>query len=158
MPYPQIDPREIRVFPLARRHSKTAIQDVAIDPDSDPLPLPASAVPALQLIADRIRAARADGASVMLAFGAHLIKNGAAPLVIRLMERGFLTHIATNGAGGIHDWEFAWQGRSEEDVRTNTAQGCFGTWDETGRWINLAVQVGALTGMGYGESLCRLIE
>jgi hypothetical protein len=158
MPYPQIDPAEIRVYPLAQRYSKTRIRDVAIDPDTIPPDLPASTAKIVQRIADRIRSAHKRGSSVMLAFGAHLIKNGAAPLVIRLLEQGWLTHVATNGAGGIHDWEFAFQGASEEDVRTNAGRGCFGTWDETGRWINLAVQVGALKGMGYGESLGRLIH
>ena len=75
-----------------------------------------------------------------------------------MMEKGWLTHLATQGAGGIHDWEFAFLGRSEEDVRENVATGSFGTWKETGKFINLAVQVGAIKGMGYGESLGALIE
>ena len=50
-----------------------------------------------------------------------------------MMERGWLTHLATNGAGTIHDWEYAWFGASTESVEQNVATGTFGTWDETGR-------------------------
>ena len=109
-------------------------------------------------VAQRILKAREKGASIILAFGAHLVKNGAGPILIKLMQDGWLTHLATQGAGGIHDWEFAYHGRSEEDVRANVASGTFGTWDETGKYINLAVQVGAIKGMGYGESLGALIH
>jgi len=94
----------------------------------------------------------------MLAFGAHTIKNGLGPVLIRLMEQGWLTHLATNGAGIIHDWEFAFQGASSEDVRANVAEGKFGIWSETGFNINLALVVGAYRGLGYGESVGALIE
>ena len=53
----------------------------------------------------------------MLIYGAHLLRNGAALILDRLMAQGWLTHLATNGAGTIHDWEFAWLGRSTESVR-----------------------------------------
>ncbi len=156
MPFPRLEPERIRVYPLAQRMSKTAIREVAVDPEQEPPEAPANAA-LVHETAERILAARAHGASVILAYGAHLIKNGAAPLVIRMMERGWITHLATNGAGAIHDWEFAYQGRSEEDVRAHVAQGRFGTWDETGRWLNLAVQVNALRGMGYGEAVGAMI-
>lgn len=157
MPFAKIEPNEIRVFPLASRKSKSDITRVAISPQKVSSP-PRSVQSSVEEIAHRIKNAREHGASVMLAFGAHLIKNGLAPLVIKLMEKGWVTHIASNGAGGIHDWEFAWLGRSEEDVRANVADGTFGAWEETGKYINLAVQVGALQDMGYGESLGALIE
>ena len=66
----------------------------------------------IEKTADRIRLARKKQKSVMLAFGAHTIKNGMAPTLIALMEEGWVTHLATNGAGIIHDWEFAFQGKS----------------------------------------------
>jgi hypothetical protein len=157
MPFAKIEPEQIKVFPLESRKSKSDINKVAIDPLQKPL-TDSDSEPILQETAMRIKSARREGAAVILAFGAHLIKNGLAPLVIELMRSGWVTHIATNGAGGIHDWEFAWLGRSEEDVRANVATGTFGAWEETGKYINLAVQVGALDGMGYGESLGALIE
>ena len=94
----------------------------------------------------------------MLTYGAHLIKNGAGPLLNRLIEAGLATHLATQGAGIIHDWEFAFQGRSGESVRDNAPAGTFGAWDETGRYLNLAVLVGAADGLGFGESIGRMIE
>ena len=73
------------------------------------------------------------------------------------MEEGWITHLATNGAGSIHDWEFSFAGVSTESVEKNVATGTFGTWDETGRYITLALLTGALTGRGYGESLGQFI-
>ena len=81
-----------------------------------------------------------------------------APTLIALMEEGWVTHLATNGAGIIHDWEFAFQGKSSEDVRENVKQGQFGIWDETGFYINLALIVGAYEGLGYGESVGKMIS
>jgi hypothetical protein len=104
-----------------------------------------------------IRAARAKGAGVMLIYGAHLLRNGASAILDRMMARGWLTHLATNGAGTIHDWEFSHLGRSTESVRDGVATGSFGTWDETGRTINLAVLAGGARGEGYGTALGRFL-
>jgi hypothetical protein len=105
-----------------------------------------------------MRAARRRGAPIVMAFGAHAIKNGLAPVLIHLLETGWLDLLATNGAGIIHDWEFAFQGRSSEDVRANVAGGSFGLWAETGGWLNLALVMGAYEGLGYGESVGRFIH
>src|SRR5690606_21581351 len=94
----------------------------------------------------------------MLAFGAHTIKNGMGPTLIALMKEGWVTHLATNGAGIIHDWEFAYQGKSSEDVRENVDLGQFGIWDDTGLFINLAIIVGGFEGLGYGESVGKMIH
>ncbi len=90
-------------------------------------------------------------------YGAHLLRNGAALILTEMMREGWLTHVATNGAGTIHDWEFAWLGRSTESVEENVAAGNFGTWDETGRNIHLALLAGGICGEGYGEALGRFI-
>jgi hypothetical protein len=154
--YPRLDTARLRVLPLAQRISYTDIQKEAILPET----LPAQSVnvaPNIAALAKKIATARKRGASVMLAYGAHLIKNGAGPLLIELIRRGWVTHLATQGAGVIHDWEFAFLGRSSESVRDNTAVGRFGTWDETGRWINLAMIAGCAEDQGLGESVGRLI-
>jgi hypothetical protein len=78
-------------------------------------------------------------------------------VLIRLVREGWLTHLATNGAGIIHDWELAYQGGTSEDVRANVRVGEFGTWEDTGRFINLALLVGAWKGLGYGQSVGALI-
>lgn len=157
MPFDRINSKNILVHPLANRKSKTQILGVAANPDSPAPKLADKNQAYVDTFARYIIKAREKDASVMLAFGAHLVKNGAAPLVIRMMERGWVTHVAGNGACGIHDWEFAYLGRSEEDVRANVETGSFGTWNETGYFINLAVLLGAMQGMGYGESLGRFI-
>src|SRR6202790_5019250 len=93
----------------------------------------------------------------MLIYGAHLLRNGAARILERMMARGWLTHLATNGAGTIHDWEYAWFGASTESVEMNVASGTFGTWHETATNIHLALMAGALDRLGYGRALGRFI-
>jgi hypothetical protein len=93
----------------------------------------------------------------MLIYGAHLIKNGGQLLVIRFLDHGWVTHLATNGAGSIHDWEFAFLGRSTESVRANVAAGTFGAWQETGQNINLALLAGGIHSEGYGQALGRFV-
>jgi hypothetical protein len=156
--YPQpIDLRKIRVYPLAERESLSTLDRLLVDPGQAPRRCGAEALEAVPECARSIAAARKRGASVMLMYGAHLIKNGAMQIVNRLMDLGWLTHLATNGAGTIHDWELAYLGRTEESVRKNVATGTFGTWEETGRSIPLALLAGALRGEGYGRSLGRFI-
>ena len=156
--YPQpIDLRKIRVYPLAERESLSTLDRLLVDPGQAPRPCDAEALKAVQECVRSITAARKRGASVMLMYGAHLIKNGAMRIVNQLVDLGWLTHLATNGAGTIHDWELAYLGRTEESVRKNVATGTFGTWEETGRAIPLALLAGALRGEGYGRSLGRFI-
>jgi hypothetical protein len=149
-----LDLSKIRDNPVAERKSLSRIDQLLVDPEAPPSPAPAAMV---QSCVEKIRAARQRGASVMLLYGAHLIKNGGLRIVNSLIERGWLTHLATNGAGSIHDWELAFLGRTEESVRANVAAGCFGTWDETGRSMQLALLAGALREEGYGRSLGRFI-
>ena len=156
--YPQpLDLRQVKVYPLAQRQSLSAIEKLLVSPDEPSRSCDSKASQAIQDCATRISEAWRRGASVMLLYGAHLIKNGAMGIVIRLLEGGWLTHLATNGAGTIHDWELAFLGRTEESVRKNVATGSFGTWDETGRCIHLALLAGALREEGYGRSLGRFI-
>ncbi len=158
MSFGRIDAKKLSVFPLAERRSLTGIEDIAADPDAMRPGLPEALAGKISEVCRRVRAARQADAGAMLTYGAHLIKNGGGTLLNRMIERGMLTHLATQGAGVIHDWEFAFQGISTESVRENAPVGRFGSWDETGRWINLAVAVGAAEGLGLGESVGRLIE
>src|SRR3954447_26565324 len=153
-----LDTRQIKVYPLGQRDSLSSIQKILVDPSAPPPECSPDERRWVNESAQRIVAARKRGASVMLIYGAHLIKNGALSLVISLLEKGWLTHLATNGAGTIHDWELAFQGRTEESVRKNVATGSFGTWDDTGRNIHLALLAGALRPEGYGRSLGRFIS
>lgn len=157
--YPEpLDLSRVKVYPLAERRSLSSIDKLLVPATARPAECSPEAVGTIERCARSVSAARRGGASVMLIYGAHLIKNGALPIVNRLIEGGWVTHLATNGAGTIHDWELAYLGRTEESVRANVATGTFGTWDETGRCIQLALLAGALRGEGYGRSLGRFIE
>lgn len=152
-----LDLSRLRVYPLAERNSLTRVEEILVDPASPPKPVDPAAAAMIDEVAERIKTARQRGASVMLIYGAHLLRNGAALLLDRMMANGWLTHLATNGAGTIHDWEYAWLGRSTESVRDGVARGCFGTWNETGRNLLLAILAGGVTGEGYGQALGRFI-
>ncbi len=151
------DRKELKILPLSERKSKSVIEKIAVDPDSVP-PSLESCHEIINKIADAIIQAKHSKASIILTFGAHFIKNGLGLVLRRMIQEGFVTHLATNGAGSIHDWEFAFHGKSEEDVRANVQQGQFGIWEETGKYINLALLVGASQGKGYGESIAEMIH
>ena len=138
--------------------NKKSIERDHVSTDAGPSRLPNSARALISECAARVRTAMRSDRPVMIVFGAHAIKNGLAPVFLQLVENGFVTHLATNGAGIIHDWEFAFQGESCEDVRQMVAEGRFGNWEETGHYINLALNVGAFESKGYGESVGSMIE
>ena len=152
-----IDLSKLIVYPLAERKSMATIEETLIDPTTSPAELSPANCEHLERCASNIRSAREAGASVMCIFGAHLIKNGAQSLLDRLMAKGWITHLATNGASVIHDWEWAHHGRSTECVRANVATGTFGAWEETGRCLHLAVLAGAINGEGFGQSVGRMV-
>lgn len=150
------DRSRIRFRPVTERRNKFRIEEIAIDPDASP-PDAGPAGDDLERVATAIRAAREHGAPVVICHGAHLIKNGLGPLLARLVREGWLTHVATNGAGSLHDWEFAYLGKSCEDVRANVAVGEFGIWEETGAYTALALHLAGLEGRGYGDAIGRMI-
>src|SRR6185437_16171768 len=152
-----LDLKRVKVFPLSQRRSLSSVEKILVDPAATPLPCPADIEPTIRYCAEKIAAARRRNASVILMYGAHLVKNGGHRIVNALIERGWITDLATNGAGSIHDWELSFLGRTEESVRENVATGTFGTWDETGRYFHLALLAGALKNEGYGRSLGRFV-
>ncbi len=158
MPYPQFDRFAVKMEPLAARENKKVIERDHVAPTAVPNPLPGAAVRLIEELVGRIRRAREDERPVMMVFGAHAIKNGLGPVFLKLVHDGWVTHLATNGAGVIHDWEFAFQGQSCENVEAMVRAGRFGNWQETGFFINLALNVGAYEGKGYGESVGAMIE
>jgi hypothetical protein len=155
---PPIDLKQLRVYPLETRRSLTRVEDILLSPDSRLPVLPAQLAQEITGCADRIRQAKSKGATILLIYGAHLLRNGAAIILDRMMERGWITHLATNGAGSIHDWEYSFLGRSTENVADNVAAGTFGTWDETSRYIHLALMAGSLCNLGYGGALGKFIS
>jgi len=157
MSFKKFDRDQLKIQKLENRFSKLSVKTDMVPVTQMPRQLRENGRAIIKATTERIISAREKRRSVMLAFGAHTIKNGMAPVLIELIRNGWLTHLATNGAGIIHDWEFAFMGRSSEDVRENVKQGQFGIWEETGCYINLALIVGAYEGLGYGESVGKLI-
>ena len=158
MPFVQFDRSKLRIKALAERKNRIQIEKDHIPITQEVKNTSSYFEQIINETTERIKLARVNKAPVILAMGAHTIKNGLGPVLISLMKEGWLTHLATNGAGIIHDWEFAFQGESSEDVQENVARGEFGIWQETGFYINLALIVGAYEGKGYGESIGALIH
>jgi hypothetical protein len=152
MPYPQFDRSRLRVQPLARRqHDRDLSTVLPLDAHLTPL-----SDPALPVLARRLVAARQRGSARILLMGAHVLRAGVARYLIDLMERGIINHVAMNGAGPIHDWEYALIGATTESVARYIQTGEFGLWEETGT-MNDAIRAGAAAGQGLGEALGRTI-
>lgn len=152
MPFKQFDRSLLKLKPLSEReHDLT--RDCFIYPHS---PYERCADPALPILADRIRTASRNGRSVVLMLGAHVLRSGAGPLLIDLMQRGLVSHIALNGAGAIHDYEFALIGQTCESVARYVRSGEFGLWMESGN-INTAAVEAQREGIGLGEAIGRRI-
>jgi hypothetical protein len=152
MPFPLFDRSRLRIQPLsARQHDLDLSTLLPLD-----APMPDFTHPALPLLGQRLAAARQQGRARLLVMGAHVLRAGVARYLIDLMERGLIDHIAMNGAGPIHDWEFALVGASTESVARYIQSGEFGLWRETGR-MNDVIRHGARTGLGLGECLGREI-
>jgi hypothetical protein len=158
LPYLKFDRNKLVIKSLSTRKNKVIIEKDHIPFTTLPQDKSEHFQQLVKEVSERIKKARRIKAPVMLTFGAHTIKNGMGPTLIKLMEDGWITHLATNGAGIIHDWEFSYLGKSSEDVRANVEQGQFGIWEETGKYINLALVVGAYEGKGYGESVGSMIQ
>jgi len=155
--YPVLDREQLVVRHLNERKNKVVFDRDMVSPLQQPKKLSEEGNRLIEQTVARIRTAKEKKSSVILAFGAHTIKNCMAPALIELIKDGWLTHLATNGAGIIHDWEIAFQGQTSEDVRANVDRGQFGIWEETGFYINLALIVGAYENLGYGESVGKMI-
>jgi len=153
-----LDLSQLKVLPLLERKSLSRADLILIEPDAPPEPCGQRIASLVDDCAHKIKAARSRDRAVMLIYGAHLLRNGAARIVERMMAGCWLTHLATSGAGTIHDWEYAWLGASTESVLANVATGTFGAWHETATNIHLALLAGALDGLGYGRALGRFIQ
>jgi hypothetical protein len=151
MPYPQFDRSKLRLQPLANRQHDLTLDIVrALD---TPVAFSHASIP---LIGQRLRAAKERGAARIVMMGAHVLRAGTQLHLIDLMERGLVSLIAMNGAGPIHDWEFALIGASTESVARYVSTGEFGLWEETGR-MNDALTKGVKEGRGLGESIGKAI-
>jgi hypothetical protein len=109
-------------------------------------------------LAQELRRARTREKPILWGLGAHVLKVGLSPLLIDLMDRGFVTGIALNGAGIVHDFELAVAGHTSEDVDAGLGSGAFGMARETGEEVNRATVEGDRDGLGLGAALGRYLE
>lgn len=151
---------KVTTWPIATRSFKVSADDFAAPPAAsgsfagfwNGLPK-ILAAESLKKVAAAIHAARRRGKPVVVAFGAHVLKTGLGPVLVDLVERGFVTALATNGASGIHDFEIAFHGKTSEDVGPVLETGEFGMSRETGVGIFRALRAGRKNGVGYGRAL-----
>jgi hypothetical protein len=160
--YEEFDASDVRTYPLASRPSKVSTRDLATpwDPatglDGWVASLPNLLAAAdLRAVVAAISAAQAGGRGIVWGLGAHVIKAGLSPVLIDLMERGFVSAIALNGAGLIHDYELALGGSTSEDVDAELGKGQFGMSEETGRGLNDVIAGGVGRGLGIGQSVAE---
>jgi hypothetical protein len=157
---PEADLSRLRTVPIARRPSKVAAEEFAHPPSTDrsfsafldALPDILVARDFRKVVAAIVSAAKA-GRGVVLMLGGHVVKTGLSPVLIELMRRRIVTHIAMNGSAAIHDYEVARFGATSEDVAAGLLDGTFGMADETGRGLNEAFIHGRDQRLGMGESV-----
>jgi hypothetical protein len=149
-----VDFSRIRTYPIRERRNKFRLADMlALD-----TPATWRGEGDLDGLAEGVLAAKAAGRPVIAMLGGAVIKEGCSDLLIDLLERGFIQHVAGNGAVSIHDFELALIGETSEDVPDGLRDGTFGMAEETGAMINAALRDGAEQGLGYGEAVGRMVE
>lgn len=161
-PYDEFDLSGVRTYPLASRQSKARAEDFArpyvkgagLGGWMESLPR-ILAADDLRAVVARMVEARASGGGIIWGLGAHVIKTGLSPVIVDLMRRGFVSAIATNGAGIIHDFEVALSGSTSEDVDEALGPGRFGMAEETGTLLNKAIADGVRSGLGIGQAVGR---
>jgi hypothetical protein len=165
LPYEEFDLTDVRTYPLDSRKSKTRIEDFA-------RPITARAtfsewfesLPAIlggqdvRRVVGAMVAARRNDAGIIWGIGAHVIKTGLSPVLIDLMRRGYVSALAMNGAGIIHDFEIAIAGATSEDVDEALGPGRFGMADETGRLLNQIIADAAKDGLGFGQAVGQYLS
>jgi len=155
----------VRTVPVAVRENKVSARDFAQPPADDRSfraflhALPDVLVARdFRKVVSAVAAAARQKRGVVVMLGGHVVKTGLAPVLIELMRRGIVTHVAMNGSAAIHDYEVARFGATSEDVAAGLRDGTFGMADETGREMNEAFVAGMRDGLGMGECLGRALE
>jgi hypothetical protein len=148
--YQAFDRARLRIQPLSeRRHDLRLDRWMQLQDEPPPY-----GHPDLDAVAGHLHVAREQGAARILIMGAHVIRAGVNRHIIDLMERGFIDHVAMNGAGARHDYELAQIGATTESVERYIRTGEFGLWKETGQ-LNDWVAEAAANSLGLGENVGR---
>jgi len=162
--YREADFARLKTVPIARRSNKVDPSLLAHPPGPDrSFAAFWNALPAI-LAAQDVRhvvdavAAAAGKRGVVAMLGGHVIKVGLGPLLIELMRRQAVTHVAMNGSAAIHDFELAAFAGTSEDVAAGLGDGTFGMAEETGREMNAALARGAASNQGAGQALADYLR
>jgi len=163
--YPILDTKGLNTISIEDRSSLVGIDsfgnpfngDSSFQSFIDSLPESLSAKDLKEFV-NKVKTARKENKTIILGMGAHVIKVGLSPIIIDLMERGWISAIAVNGAFIIHDFEIGLAGKTSEDVAENLLNGRFGNVEETGLFINSAFKEGYEEGMGAGEALGKYMK
>jgi hypothetical protein len=164
LPHEEFDLSGIVTYPLASRPAKVRVADFAqpykqgggVSELLRSLPAVLAATD-FKAVVDAMLAAHRRPAPIVWGIGAHVVKTGLAPVLIDLMERGFVSAVATNGAGVIHDFEIALAGATSEDVDAALGPGRFGMAQETGELLNRSIIDGVAAGLGVGQAIGSLL-
>jgi len=162
--YEPFDLSDVKTYPLKSRKSKAragdfgsaAPRDASVRAFVDSLPNILAAAD-FKAVVRAIELARERDGGIVWGLGAHVVKTGLGPVLIDLMERGYVSAIATSGATVIHDFEIALVGATSEDVDEALGPGRFGMAEETGRLLNAAINDGVAAGLGFGQSVARFL-
>jgi hypothetical protein len=164
LPYEEFDLAGVKTYPLRSRESKVGLAQFATPyKKGSGVNGLLKTIPALLAAADfkaviaALLDAKRGGRAIIWGLGAHVLKTGLSPVIVDLMERGFVSAIATNGAGIIHDFEIALSGATSEDVDATLGPGTFGMAEETGTLLNQAIIDGAAAGQGLGQSVGKFL-
>lgn len=158
--YEEFDLSGVRTYPLASRKSKALADDFAkpcvpggsLKNWLDSLPNILGAKD-IRRVVSAIVDAHAKDAGIIWGIGAHVIKTGVSPVLIDLMQRGYVSALAMNGAGVIHDFEVALSGATSEDVDEALGPGRFGMAEETGRILNEVIRNAQARQHGIGQAV-----
>ncbi len=164
LPYEEFDLSGVKTYPLRSRASKVTLAQFATPyQKGSGLGGLLSTLPSLlassdfKAVVQALLTARESGRAIIWGLGAHVLKTGLSPVIVDLMERGFVSAVATNGAGIIHDFEIALSGATSEDVDATLGPGTFGMAEETGAQLNEAIVYGVAAGLGLGQSVGRFL-
>jgi len=164
LPYQEFDVAGVRTYPLKSRASKARHESFAQpwDPATGIHGWLASlpdvlAAADFRSVVQAMSRAHQDGRAIVWGLGAHVIKTGLGPVLIDLMNRGFVSALALNGAGLIHDYEVAISGATSEDVEAALGEGRFGMAEETGRELNQVIADGVGRGRGLAQSVVEAL-
>jgi hypothetical protein len=163
-PYEPLSFEKLSTIPIAERGGKVQLEHLGSPPAPgtglskwlDGLPR-ILAADSLRGVVAALKEAKRKQRAILWGMGGHVIKCGLSPVLTELIDMGYVTGLVMNGAATIHDFEIGLAGATSEDVEAVLPDGRFGSAEETGREMNLAIRDGAARGLGMGEAIGEAI-